>query len=73
MSFESKFHETFKHSILIVWSDEKQKWTAECSILNIHLEATQYRELLADVVKQILLQDDQTFQTAEQHKPNLEK
>ncbi len=73
MSFESKFHETFKHSILIVWSEEKQKWTAECPVLNIQLEAEQYRNLLAEIMKETLLQDDQVFQIAEQYKSSLEQ
>ncbi len=69
MSAESEFIETFKHSIVIVWDEGKQKWIAECSILNILLEADSYKKLLADVIRKILLQDDYAFNFAEEHKP----
>lgn len=71
MSFETVFTETFKHSFLISWDDGKQKWIAQCSILNIDLESNQYKELLAELVKEILLQNDQAFRFAEQHKTKL--
>ena len=72
MSAESEFIETFKHSIVIVWDEGKQKWIAECSILNILLEADSYKNLLADVVQKIFLLDDFAFTFAEAQRPKLD-
>ncbi|WP_151790009.1 hypothetical protein [Acinetobacter junii] len=72
MSFESEFMETFKHSILIGWNEEKQKWIAECSILNFQLEADSYKHIMADIMQKIFLQDDFAFTYAEAHKPKLD-
>lgn len=73
MNFENQFNETLKHSILIIWSEEKQKWAAECPMLNLRLEASSYKNLLADVVKKIVLQDDNAYTFAEEHKTKLEE
>lgn len=73
MSFETVFTETFKHSILITWNEGKQSWIAQCPILNIDIESDEYKTILAELFKEILLRDDQIFQIAEQHKSSLEQ
>ncbi len=72
MSAESEFMEPFKHSILIGWNEEKQKWQAECPILNFQLDADSYKNLLADVVQKIFLLDDFAFTFAEAQRPKLD-
>ncbi len=67
------FEDTFKHSIVILWNEEKKKWKAECIILNIRHEADTYKELVMGVMSKILVQDEYFFAASEHIKSQIPK
>jgi hypothetical protein len=46
--------EVLQYSLLILWSDEKQKWQVEWSLLKIRFYADTYEEALTELCRTIL-------------------
>ncbi len=67
------FEDTFKHSIVILWDETKQKWKAECIMLNIRFEADTYKELIIGVISKIHAQDEYFFEASEKTKSKIPK
>lgn len=66
---------TLQYSFLILWSDNKQKWEAECIVLKIRLQADTYKEALEELVRAILNHNcsESLFDAIEKHKEDYSK